>query len=59
MSLLHTNTSFRNLWTASTISHFGTMLGALSLTALVYLDASPQQMGILAAATSAPYRFSP
>jgi predicted MFS family arabinose efflux permease len=30
------------------------MFGALSLTALVYLDASPPQMGLLAAATSVP-----
>ncbi|MEX0750654.1 MAG: MFS transporter, partial [Dehalococcoidia bacterium] len=45
---------FRNLWAASTVSHFGTTFGALSLTALVYLDASPRQMGVLAASSSVP-----
>ena len=48
------NTNFRALWAATTVSQFGTMLGALTLTALVYLHASPGQLGILAAATSAP-----
>lgn len=53
MRLLH-NSTFRNLWAANTISSFGTMFGALSLTALIYLDASPAEMGLLAAATSTP-----
>ncbi|MEX2159017.1 MAG: MFS transporter [Dehalococcoidia bacterium] len=48
------NSTFRNLWAASTISNFGTMFGALTLTALIYLDASPAQMGILAAMASVP-----
>lgn len=48
------NATFRNLWAASTISNFGTMFGALTLTALIYLDASPAQMGILAAMASVP-----
>src|SRR5947207_3145590 len=45
---------FLALWAATTVSQFGTMLGALSLTALLYLKASPAQMGLLAAATSLP-----
>ena len=53
MRLLH-DATFRNLWAANTISNFGTMFGALTLTALIYLDASPAQMGILAAMTSVP-----
>ncbi len=53
MRLLH-NKTFRSLWAANTISNFGTMFGALTLTALIYLDASPAQMGILAAMTSVP-----
>lgn len=53
MKLLH-NRTFRNLWAASTISSFGTMFGALSLTALIYLDASPAEMGLLTAAASSP-----
>ncbi|MCH7812348.1 MAG: MFS transporter [Chloroflexi bacterium] len=53
MNLLH-NRTFRNLWAASTISKFGTMFGALSLTALIYLDASPAEMGLLTAAASSP-----
>jgi MFS family permease len=46
--------TFRNLWAANTASTFGTMFGALSLTALVYLDASPIEMGFLTATTSLP-----
>ncbi len=53
MNLLH-NPTFLKLWVANTISNFGTMFGALSLTALIYLDATPAEMGILAAATSVP-----
>jgi predicted MFS family arabinose efflux permease len=48
------NRNFLTLWAATTISQFGTMLGALMLTALLYLDASPAQMGLLTAAMSAP-----
>lgn len=48
------NRTFRYLWAANTASTFGTMFGALSLTALIYLDASPAQMGFLTAATSLP-----
>jgi hypothetical protein len=48
------NPTFRNLWAASTISQFGTMFGALSLTAILYLDASPTEIGWLTAAASTP-----
>jgi predicted MFS family arabinose efflux permease len=48
------NRAFRSLWAANTASTFGTMFGALSLTALIYLDASPTEIGILGAATSLP-----
>lgn len=48
------NHAFAALWTAATISQFGTALGALTLTALISLRASPAQLGILAAANSAP-----
>ena len=45
---------FRKLWAGQTVSAFGTLLGALSLTALVYLDASPPQLGLLYMAQGAP-----
>ena len=44
----------RVLWLASTISSFGSMLGALTLTALVYLHATPAQVGVLSAASTLP-----
>jgi MFS family permease len=53
MRLLREST-FRHLWAASTISNFGTMFGALSLTAIIYLDASPAELGWLTAAASVP-----
>lgn len=48
------NRTFRYLWAANTASTFGTMFGALSLTALIYLDASPTEMGFLTATASLP-----
>jgi predicted MFS family arabinose efflux permease len=48
------NRDFLKLWTAQTISYFGSMFGALGLTALVFLDASPAQMGVLAMAQGLP-----
>jgi MFS family permease len=48
------NTDFLKLWAGQTISSFGTMFGALALTALVYLDATPAEMGLLAAAQGLP-----
>ena len=51
---LRRNQNFRRLWAATGVSHFGSMFGALSLTALVTLDAGAAEMGLLAAATGAP-----
>jgi predicted MFS family arabinose efflux permease len=48
------NIGFLKLWGATSVSHVGSMLGALSLTALLTLDASAAEMGVLAAATGAP-----
>jgi MFS family permease len=48
------NADFVKLWTGQTVSAFGTMFGALGLTALVYLHARPSQMGLLAAAEGIP-----
>jgi len=48
---------FRSLWLSSTISSFGgqiTML-ALPLTAVVMLDATPTQMGVMAALEALPF----
>jgi predicted MFS family arabinose efflux permease len=45
---------FARLWAGQTVSAFGTMFGALSLTALVYLHASPVQLGLLAMAQGLP-----
>jgi MFS family permease len=45
---------FLKLWAGQTVSALGTMFGALSLTALVYLHATPAQMGLLAAAGGIP-----
>ncbi len=51
---LSRNPDFLKLWTGQTVSAFGSMLGALGLTALVYLDASPGEMGLLAMAQGLP-----
>ena len=48
------NRDFLKLWTAQTVSYFGSMFGALGLTALVFLDATPGQMGVLAMAQGLP-----
>src|SRR6266545_3158212 len=45
---------FVKLWAGQTVSAFGTMLGALSLTAVIYLNAAPLQLGILAMAQGLP-----
>ena len=45
---------FVKLWAGSTTSQFGSMLGALSFLAVVTLDATPLQMGVLAAVGVAP-----
>ena len=46
--------SFLRLWVGSTASRFGTALGALSFVAVVTLEATPLQVGILAAAGVIP-----
>jgi predicted MFS family arabinose efflux permease len=48
------NRDFVMLWAAQTSSTAGSLLGALSLTALLYLHASPAQLGILYAAQGLP-----
>lgn len=47
---------FVRLWTGETISVFGSLIGglALSFTAIVWLDASPLQVSVLAAAQLMP-----
>jgi len=45
---------FMRLWLGQTISEWGSQLGALGLVALLYLRATPLQMGILGAAGFAP-----
>lgn len=42
------------LWGGQTISEFGSWLGALSLLAILVLDATPAQMGILETLKAAP-----
>jgi predicted MFS family arabinose efflux permease len=48
------NRDFAMLWAAQTVSTAGSLLGALSLTALLYLHASPAQLGVLYAAQGLP-----
>ncbi len=50
------HTDFLKLWSGQTISTFGSMVGgaALSFTAILYLHATPFQMGVLAAAGLLP-----
>src|SRR5919108_4584189 len=47
---------FRTLWIGATISNFGSAITSLALpmTAVVMLQASPAQMGILGAASTMP-----
>jgi MFS family permease len=45
---------FRRLWLGQTISEFGSMMGALSLLAILAFHASPVQMGLLEMLHSAP-----
>lgn len=45
---------FMRLWVGQTVSVFGSLLGALGLLAILDLEATPAQMGLLAAAESAP-----
>lgn len=45
---------FMRLWSGQTISEFGSWLGALSLLAILVLDATPTQMGLLETLRAAP-----
>ena len=48
------NRDFIRLWTGQTISEFGSSLGALPLLAILVLDATPAQMGLLETLRAAP-----
>jgi MFS family permease len=48
---------FMRLWIGQTISEFGSWLGALPLMAILVLDATPVQMGLLETMRSAPALF--
>ena len=51
------NSDFRRLWTAASVSLFGTQVTelALPLTAVLSLQATPLQMGLLGAAGQSPF----
>ena len=55
-SVLFRHADFMRLWTGETISMFGTRMGdvAISFAAVIALEATPFQMGILAAARIVP-----
>ncbi|MBI4311693.1 MAG: MFS transporter [Chloroflexi bacterium] len=53
-SSLWSNRDFLKLWAAHTAETFGSLMGALSFTAALILDATPRQMALLAAAGTAP-----
>jgi hypothetical protein len=53
-SSLWNNRDFLKLWAAHTTETLGSLMGALSFTAVLALEASPQQMALLAAAGTAP-----
>jgi len=46
--------AFGRLWAGQTVSFFGTWLGALSLLAIVTLEATPAQMGLLETLATLP-----
>ena len=46
---LRRDPDFLKLWTARTVSEFGTLMGALQLTPVLVLGATPLQMGTLGA----------
>jgi len=48
------NPDFLKLWAGQTVSAFGTLLGALQLTAILVLDATAFQVSVLTAAGVAP-----
>ncbi|MEZ4645726.1 MAG: MFS transporter [Chloroflexota bacterium] len=51
---LNQHRDFVRLWVGQTVSKFGSQIGALSLLAILTLQATPQQMGILATMQQAP-----
>ncbi len=48
------NRDFVRLWAGQTVSQVGSGMGALGLMAILLLDASPAQMGILETVKAAP-----
>lgn len=46
--------NFSRLWFAQSVSEFGNWMGAIALVAILVLDASPAQMGLLEAARALP-----
>ncbi|MFQ5435627.1 MAG: MFS transporter [Anaerolineae bacterium] len=48
------NRDFLRLWVGQTVSQFGSMLGALSLLAILTLQATPAQMGVLETMKAVP-----
>lgn len=51
---LNQHRDFMRLWIGQTISKFGSQLGALSLLAILTLQATPRQMGLLATLQQLP-----
>lgn len=56
-AVLRTHRDFRKLFAGTTVGTFGANLNAIALplTAVIFLDASPVQMGILGAVALAPF----
>lgn len=54
LAFLRSRPAFARLWAGQMVSLLGTWMGALGLLAVVYLHASPAQVGVLAAAAGAP-----
>ena len=48
------NSDFVKLWASQTISVFGTLMGAISFTAITVLNATPFQMSLIRAGSVAP-----
>lgn len=51
---LWSDADFLKLWMSRTVSEFGLLMGALQFTAILILNATPFQMGIIAALRVAP-----
>ncbi|MBM7783397.1 MFS transporter [Tenggerimyces flavus] len=56
-AVLRSHRDFRNLFAGTTVGTFGANLNAIALplTAVIFLDASPSQMGVLGAVALAPF----